>query len=44
MCELIKAIAEGCPAPMQDDHLEIEDSLGPIGRMWSLDLDGEQVY
>ena len=42
MCELIKAIAEGRPVPMPDDHLEIEDSLGPIQRMWSLDIDGVQ--
>ena len=42
MCELIKAIAEGRPVPMPDDHLEIEDSLGPIERMWSHELDGVQ--
>ena len=42
MCELIKAIAEGRPVPMPDDHLEIEDSLGPIERMWSMDYDGVQ--
>ena len=42
MCELIKAIAESRPVPMPDDHLEIEESLGPIQRMWSHELEGEQ--
>jgi len=44
MCELIKAIAEGRPVPMPDDHLEIEESLGPIQRMWSHELEWEQDY
>jgi len=44
MCELIKAIAEGHPVPTPDDHLEIEESLGPIKRMWSHELEGEQDY
>lgn len=42
MCELIKAIAEGRRVPMPDDHLEIEESLGPIQRMWSHELEWEK--
>lgn len=38
MCELIKAIAESRPVPKPTDHLEIEERLGPIERMWSQDL------
>lgn len=39
MCELIKAIAEGRPVPSPDRLLPIEDTLGPIVRMWSPDME-----
>ena len=39
MCELIKAVAEDRKVPGPDEPLEIEESLGPIERMWSPDLD-----
>ena len=38
MVELIKAIAEGRPAPGPEDPLELEASLGPIEKMWTPDM------
>ena len=38
MCEVIKAVAEGRPVPGPDEPLAIEEKLGPIERMWSVDV------
>ena len=38
MCELIKAVAEHRNPPEPDSPLEIEESLGPIQRLWSSDM------
>ena len=38
MCELIKAIAEGRSVPGPQERLAIEESLGPVTKMWSADM------
>ena len=38
MCELVKSVAEGRSPPDPEKRLPIEDTLGPVARMWSPSL------
>jgi uroporphyrinogen decarboxylase len=38
MCELIQALAEGRPEPQPGDVSELEKQLGPLEKLWSVDL------